>query len=612
MNFYQLEAEGFKAFRQPTALSFDEDRGLFFVQGQNLASPTLGANGAGKSTIWDALCWCLYGKTVRGTYGSSVSSWGSEGHTRVSLVLSVGGQSHTIERTRKPNALLLDGENVVQGNIDGLLQMNYAAFLNTVVFGQFNAQFADQSPAARLDVLSAALNLDVWDSLADASKEDVKSREGSLSGLEGSLSSARAAHAARQEDVASLRQRDEDWLEEVRQDEQRLQLKVQTKQQEIEALSSELEQVREDRRKKYAEEQEAKSQVADARRALETAQAKDLQLRTDLRAARERLQAIEAKVAGMQSAEGACPGCLQPITDAAREHYCAEGTQAAQKTRNEIAKIESTLHDGSDVTERLKSVISEQERRFSRAGKEAAALGATAASLPRALDAAERSYQEAQDDLQGLQTGQSPYGDLIEQGEALLAEGDAHMASLEADRDSLATTLEVARPWPKRFRQIRLWLLEEAVQELSALTSAALSQLGLDGWEIDYRLEKESSTGKITRSFEILVRSGATDGYVPWTSWSGGETQRLRLAISIALSTLLRSRMTSAPSLEVWDEPTTHLNADGVDDLIRLLGERAEQRAVYLVDHRTLDQGIFAGTVTITKDSDGLCRISRS
>ena len=612
MNLYHLEAEGFKAFRKTTSLHFDEGCGLWFVQGQNLSSPTLGANGAGKSTVWDSLCWCLYGKTVRGTYGSSVSSWGSNGHTRVSLSFAIAGKGHTIERTRKPNALKLDGEVVVQDDVDSLLQMNYAAFLNTVVFGQFNAQFADQSPAVRLDVLSSALDLNSWDSIAELSKEDVKEREASLTQTEAYLSSSRAAHEVREEDLCALRARDEEWLEEVREDEDRLRLKMETKQSEIEALTRELEEARAGAREKRLEESAAKRQLGDARRALDNAKAKDLQIRTDLRNSQERLKTIEGRVESMQGASGACPGCLQPITEAAREHYCSEGSQAAQKTRDAIAKLESKLLDGSEVMETLNSSISEQEHLFSRAGKEAAALGATVASLPRELDAAERAYQEAKSDLEALQTGESPYADLIRESEQVVAEGAVSLAALEKSRDAVAEKLEVARPWPKRFRQIRLWLLEEAVKELSALTSSALSQLGLQGWDIVYQLEKESTTGKITRSFEILVRCDETTGYVPWTSWSGGETQRLRLAVSIALSTLLRNRMNHPPTIEVWDEPTTHLNADGVDDLIRLLGQRAEQRAVYLVDHRTLDQGIFAGSITVTKKSDGLCTISRS
>jgi len=313
----------------------------------------------------------------------------------------------------------------------------------------------------------------------------------------------------------------------------------------------------------------------------------------------------------MRSSEGACPGCLQPITEAAREHFCAEGALAAQKTGEYIAKLESKLQDDLEDLETLKSSVLDAERRLSRTGKEAAGLSATVASLPREIEMAERAYSEVVSDLENLEMGTSPYMDMIRQEEERIHEGDVAIAELEEARDAVATALEIAKPWPKRFRQIRLWLLEEAVDELSALTSSALSQLGLSGWEIEYRLEKENSAGKVTRSFEILVRCDATDGYVPWTSWSGGETQRLRLAISIALSTLLRSRMSNPPSIEVWDEPTTHLNADGVDDLIRLLGDRAQSRPVYLVDHRALDQGIFSGTVTVTK-SDGLCTITRS
>lgn len=611
MRLNHIEAEGFKTFRQTTGLAFDEEAGLWFVQGKNLDFPSLGANGAGKSTLWDAMCWCLYGKTVRGTYGSAVSSWGGDGHTRVTLSIEVGGRGHVIERTRKPNSLMLDGDTVVQADVDSLLEMPYEAFLNTTVFGQFNSQFADKTPSQRLDALSAALSLDVWDTYSAASKDDVHETEGRLASLESELLSARAVQDSRLADLADIRRRDDEWLESVRGDRERLERRLGVKRAELEALSSELARVREEVRQKRSEEADSRRLLANSRTALENVNAAILQTRTDLRTKRENLASIKDKIEGMQSAGGACPGCLQPITEAAREHFCAEGALAAQKTAECIAKLESKLQDDLEDLERLKSSVLDSERGLSRIGKDAAALSATAASLPREIQGAERAYSEVVSDLENLEMGTSPYMEMIAREEERISEGDVVIAQLEAARNTVAAALEVARPWPKRFRQIRLWLLEEAVEELSALTASALSQLGLSDWEIEYRLEKENSAGKVTRSFEILVRCNETDGYVPWTSWSGGETQRLRLAVSIALSTLLRSRMSNPPLIEVWDEPTTHLNADGVDDLIRLLGDRAQTRPVYLVDHRALDQGIFSGTVMVTK-RDGLCEITRS
>lgn len=92
---------------------------------------------------------------------------------------------------------------------------------------------------------------------------------------------------------------------------------------------------------------------------------------------------------------------------------------------------------------------------------------------------------------------------------------------------------------------------------------------------------------------------------VPWESWSGGETQRLRIACSIGLANLIRARMPNAPELEIWDEPTSFLAEEGVQDLIDFFSERAEERQVFLIDHRSLDSGAFDRIFTVTKDKQG-------
>ncbi|GAI86651.1 unnamed protein product [marine sediment metagenome] len=44
------------------------DQGLVLIEGSNLDSDASDSNGSGKSALTEALTWCLWGKTVRGTY----------------------------------------------------------------------------------------------------------------------------------------------------------------------------------------------------------------------------------------------------------------------------------------------------------------------------------------------------------------------------------------------------------------------------------------------------------------------------------------------------------------------------------------------------------------
>ena len=96
-------------------------RGLVLIQGINNDDPSAISNGAGKSSIPDALSWCLYGVTARGETGDKIINNHAKSAS-VSVVLEMDdGELYHIARYRKDkknkNRLivtkLIDGEGAV-------------------------------------------------------------------------------------------------------------------------------------------------------------------------------------------------------------------------------------------------------------------------------------------------------------------------------------------------------------------------------------------------------------------------------------------------------------------------------------------------------------------
>jgi DNA repair exonuclease SbcCD ATPase subunit len=104
-----------------------------------------------------------------------------------------------------------------------------------------------------------------------------------------------------------------------------------------------------------------------------------------------------------------------------------------------------------------------------------------------------------------------------------------------------------------------------------------------------------------------MVQSPSNKQQVPFEVWSGGESQRLRLAAQMGLSNLIRSTSGTTLNLEVWDEPSQFISAGGVEDLLDSLRNRAtqEKRQVWVVDHRTLGYSDFDNIITVCKNLDG-------
>ena len=63
------------------------DRGLVLIEGDNKDDSSAASNGAGKSSLIDAIVWCLYGTTLRGYEGDEVINRKVGKNCMVNLVL---------------------------------------------------------------------------------------------------------------------------------------------------------------------------------------------------------------------------------------------------------------------------------------------------------------------------------------------------------------------------------------------------------------------------------------------------------------------------------------------------------------------------------------------
>jgi DNA repair exonuclease SbcCD ATPase subunit len=175
----QLLIEGFKCFRDKTIVQFPDKGGFYFLTGNNGPEPRLGANGAGKSSLWDALCWCWYGVSVRGNKASEITSWGVK-RAHVANDFTIGDTRHRVERWGSPDRLVLDGVVIAQPALDTVLGLSRQRFLHSVLFGQGAPLFLDLTVPQRGDLLDEVLDLGLWMRLSKRASTRVATMEKAL------------------------------------------------------------------------------------------------------------------------------------------------------------------------------------------------------------------------------------------------------------------------------------------------------------------------------------------------------------------------------------------------------------------------------------------------
>lgn len=188
-----LRISGFLSYNQPVEINFETF---------DLACIT-GANGAGKSSLLDALTWVLFGEARRRD-DSIINHQANAAEVRLEFAYESG--IYCIQRSKaKDKAAVLEfsiqtengkwkplTEPTLRGTeemIRQTLRLDYETFVNTSFFLQGKADmFAQQRPGDRKRILASILGLDVWESYKEEAARRRRNNELDLANIEGFIS----------------------------------------------------------------------------------------------------------------------------------------------------------------------------------------------------------------------------------------------------------------------------------------------------------------------------------------------------------------------------------------------------------------------------------------
>ena len=180
----KLELYNFLAYRNPEPLD---------LTGLHIAC-LAGANGAGKSSLLDAITWALWGKARSHTDNELI--YGDEIEMQVRMIFSLEGSLYRVTRyrSRKGSGSSLlsleiqDGDEwrslnestirATQNRLTGLLRLDHQTFINSAFLMQGRAdEFTKKTPADRKAILGEILGLDVWGSYEERAKQHLRDIE---------------------------------------------------------------------------------------------------------------------------------------------------------------------------------------------------------------------------------------------------------------------------------------------------------------------------------------------------------------------------------------------------------------------------------------------------
>lgn len=606
----EIRLTNFKSFLGEHRLSFPSgSNGIFMVVAENKVESKLGSNGGGKSSLLcDSVAFCLYGRTMRGARAKNVSPWNSPGKTKVECDIILRNKIVTISRGWRPNFLRIieDGHKteVTQGQLDSYLGLNFPAFCQSVVWGQFNPMFLDLSSTEKLELFSNVLNLDYWlEKSNKALSESIILKEGMRLArdrsffLKGKLQSIDS-------ELERNKRLSEGFESEVSR-------KIQELYEDIDLLGKD----HEDTLEKLSRIGESLTSLKDEISSTEGSMKEDLgtykSLVEDRDSVNNRLKELDFHIAAhkkelkkLENISDSCPYCGQSVEEEYLDDKRSQihGTiNDETSTRNSIlSEFESLQAKVGEYEKRLDSkedLISEKKRMVNSLEHKAEILKM---SLDKILNNIDYKVKAAKVESKRP----NPYIEAMNSLMLKKEKAENELSRISKDLEGKESLHDSMRHWVKGFKQIRLFQIEELLSVFKAQVNSNLIQLGLEDWGVEFDIERESSTGSVVKGFHLLVKNPQSPEPVPIESWSGGEYQRLRIAVNMGLSHLISERTGIVMDKLIVDEPTTHLNSQGIVDLLDSLSSIPDKQ-IWVIDHHSLDWGGFSGYLKLVKDSDG-------
>lgn len=314
-------------------------------------------------------------------------------------------------------------------------------------------------------------------------------------------------------------------------------------------------------------------------------------------------------------------GFKQTLADlrAERVDFESLGKQAARERVQEAEKqYKTTLSDlraeradlertGREEREAAEEAVRGDRRVEIKAAQETLYnLEAQARTAEQAVADWERQLDELEADLEDIEHDVNPHRVQQEKNEKRLAQLNEEREKQFTELEQLVEAEEASRYWVRGFKSVKLFAVSAALNELEAEVNNALDGLGLGGWSVEFDVDRENKSGTLSKGFFAFISGPDNLEPVKWEAWSGGESQRLRLAASLGLANMIRASKGLELPFEIWDEPSQWMSDAGITGLLDVLQRRARRlkRQIWLIDHRGLEHP-FDAAICIEKTHSG-------
>ena len=514
----------------------------------------VGHNGAGKSTILDALSFALFGKAHRNISKPQLVNSINNKDCKVEVEFNVLGQDFKVVRGIKPNIFEIWKEGVMMNQSShskeyqkileqNILKLNHKSFHQIVVLGSSSfIPFMQLSAQNRRDVIEDLLDINVFSKMNSILKEKTSELKDHIKDVTHEIEVNKTKTDAQKKYIRDVKAINEEQREEKFKLISDIQDEIKTIQATNNDLTTKLE----------AKLPEASSDSEQATKKITELEKFKAKFNADIRKLVKDVQFFESN--------DTCPTCSQTITEETKETHVLEGKGKAKELQSAIDQAEQAILASS---ERLRSAneILEECRQWQ---SDVAANNQSIAKYQSTLDRAQKDIEKSAQNT-GLDAANEELNLLIECGNNLVEE----KLTLNEQYNYNLVIGQMLKD-----TGIKTKIVKEYLPVINTLVNKYLQTLD---FFVSFHLDE---------AFSETIRSRHRDTF-SYASFSEGEKQRIDLALLFTWRQIAKMKNSVATNLLVLDETfDSSLDHEGVDNLMKIIYSLGEDTNVFVISHK--------------------------
>lgn len=514
----------------------------------------IGENGAGKSTILDALTFALFGKAFRKINKSSLINSVNTKECVVEIEFDIGKKQYKVVRGIKPNVFeihcngtLLNQDSASKDYQEHLekfiLKMNYKSFTQIVVLGSASfTPFMQLSASDRRSIIEDLLDIEIFSKMNVIAKQKYQQNKELIERNRISLDGKEEKKSYVEKTIHNLKQNNESKKLSLQGDNDHLRHAMADLKSALHAKEAD--------RDSAIQEGKAKIGARDKHKKLIALQSK---IETNLNHVRSDRSFF--------AENDSCPTCRQSI-DAG---FKAESIQAADLKIDEYGKGISQIKLEID---KCVSIMDEVEALLAKATN----LNNDITSIKHQIEAI---VNKIDTNLKLMET--------LDQSDTILQDSETELTNIIKDIQTLSQEREALLD-EKVYLETAIALLKDGgiktkiiKQYLPIINKTINKYLTKLGFFVNFNIDE---------NFEETIKSRYRDDF-SYQNFSEGEKMRIDLAILFAWRTIAKLKNSVNTNLLILDEVCdSSLDNNGTDEFLKIIKGLAKDTNVFIISHK--------------------------